>query len=87
MAKNGKVGDAHRNGTVRKRSQVYNPATGNYIKRDSLTGKFIDVKSDGKAFKGVRREMQITKVGISIPKSVARKAEQSVIKTANRKSK
>ena len=60
MAKNGKVGDGHRNGPVKDRTQVYNPVTGNYVKRDSSSGKFIDVKSDGKAFKGVTRKSKIT---------------------------
>jgi hypothetical protein len=26
------------------------------VKRDTTTGKFMEVKSDGKPFKGVRRE-------------------------------
>jgi hypothetical protein len=85
MAKNGKVGDKHRNRAVRDRSQVYNPVTGNYVKRDASSGKFIDVKSDGKAFKGITKEPSLTKVGISFSKTVAKKAEQSVIKTINRK--
>ena len=87
MAKNGKVEDGHRNGFVRDRSQVYNPVTGNYVKRDASSGKFIDVKSDGKAFKGVTKEPKLTNVGISFSKTIAKKAEQSVIKTINRKAK
>ncbi len=87
MAKNGKVGDGHRIVTEKAWSQVYNPVTGNYVKRDLASGKFIGVKSDGKAFKGVARESQITNIGISISKDVAQKAEESVIKTINRKSK
>ena len=87
MAKNGKVGDEHRNGAVKGRTQVFNPVTGNYVKRDSSSGKFIDVKSDGKAFKGVMRETRITKVGAFVSKSVAKKAEQSVITTLNKRSK
>lgn len=86
MAKNGIIGDGRLISAAKDRTQVFNPATGNYVKRDSSTGKFIDVKSDGKAFKGVTREPQITHVGISIPKSVAIKAEQSVIMTVNNKS-
>ena len=58
MAKN--TGDDHRNGAVKDRSQVENPKTGIYTKRDTKTGKFIDGKSDGKSdgtpFKGVRKE-------------------------------
>lgn len=87
MAKNGKVGDGHRNGAVKGRSQVFNPVTGNYVKRDNSSGKFIDVKSDGKAFKGIRREAQITKAETFVLKSVAKKAEQSVIKTLNKRTK
>lgn len=56
MAKNGKTGDGHRNGAVRERSQVQNPANGNWTKRDTGTGRFIDQKQDGDPFKGVRRE-------------------------------
>lgn len=56
MARNGKVGDGHRNGAVRDRSQTYNPKTETWVKRDSDTGKFMDVKSDGKPFKGVTKE-------------------------------
>lgn len=87
MAKNGKVGDGHRNGAVKSRTQVFNPVTGNYVKRDSQTGRFIDVKSDGKAFKGVTKESQITNVGISVSRVVAVKAENAVIATLNRKAK
>ncbi len=57
MATNGKPGGG-RVGAVRQRSQVLNPATGNYVKRDTETGRFMDVKSDGKPFKGVRKENQ-----------------------------
>lgn len=56
MATNGKVGDGHRNGAVRERTQTFNPKTESWVKRDSNTGKFMDVKSDGKPFKGVTKE-------------------------------
>lgn len=56
MARNGKVGDGHRNGAVKERTQAFNPKTGNWVKRDSNTGKFMDVKSDGTPFKGVTKE-------------------------------
>lgn len=45
-----------RRGMVRGRSQVFNPKTGRYVKRDSKTGKFLNVKQDGTKFKGVRTE-------------------------------
>lgn len=56
MATNGKSGDNRRHGAVRKRSQVQNPKTGVWTKRDADTGRFMDGKSDRKPFKGVRRE-------------------------------
>lgn len=55
MATNPPVGDGHRKGAVRSRSQTKTPS-GNYVKRDSDTGRFMDVKSDKKPFKGVRKE-------------------------------
>lgn len=56
MAKNGKVGDGHRNGQIKNRSQVLNPKTELMVKRDTSTGKFIDVKTSGGKFKGVKKE-------------------------------
>jgi hypothetical protein len=56
MAKNGIPGDGHRNGAVRDRSQVQNPVNGNWTKRDTDSGRFIDQKQDGDPFKGIRRE-------------------------------
>ncbi|MCX8074201.1 MAG: hypothetical protein N2749_01260 [Clostridia bacterium] len=56
MAKNPPSGDGHRHGQVTQRSQTYNPKTEAYVKRDTNTGKFIDVKQDGTPFKGVRKE-------------------------------
>ncbi len=55
MAKNGPRGGG-RIGQVRKRSQVQNPLNGNWTKRDTNTGKFMDQKQDGAPFKGVRKE-------------------------------
>jgi hypothetical protein len=54
MAKN--TGDDYREGEVRDRSQTYNPVTKKWVKRDAETGEFMDVKEDGKPFKGVRKE-------------------------------
>ena len=56
MAKNPPAGDGRRNGMVKKCSQVYNPKIDRYVNRDSDTGQFMDVKSDGKPFKGIRKE-------------------------------
>lgn len=55
MAKNGKPGKG-REGAVDHRSQTYNPKTGLWIKRDTETGIFIDNKTSGGKFKGVRIE-------------------------------
>jgi hypothetical protein len=43
-------------GAVRGRSQLKNPVTGTWTKRDTTTGRFMDVKRDTKPFKGVRKE-------------------------------
>jgi hypothetical protein len=56
MATNPPKGDGHRKGAVRDRSQVYNPATQQWVKRDADTGQFMDIKKDGEPFKGVRKE-------------------------------
>jgi len=55
MATNGISGDNRRHGAVRQRSQTQT-SSGHWIKRDAQTGRFMDVKSDGSPFKGVRRE-------------------------------
>ncbi|WP_313100354.1 hypothetical protein [Epilithonimonas sp.] len=57
MATNKPIGDGHRNGAVRNRSQTFNPTTNTWIKRDTSTGRFMDMKtSSNTAFKGVRKE-------------------------------
>lgn len=56
MATNPPNGDGHRKGAVRERSQTHNPKTDQWVKRDSNTGQFLDVKQDGTPFKGVRKE-------------------------------
>jgi hypothetical protein len=56
MATNNPAGDGHRNGAVRDRSQVFNPVTEQYVKRNTTNGQFMDVKQDGTPFKGVRKE-------------------------------
>lgn len=57
MATNSPSGDGHRNGAVKERSQIYNPKTDSWVKRDTETGRFMDVKtSDNTPFKGVRKE-------------------------------
>jgi hypothetical protein len=53
MAKN--TGSGFRIGAVKGRSQFSTPS-GLPAKRDDKTGRIMDVKSDAKPFKGVRRE-------------------------------
>ncbi len=55
MAKNGVRGSG-RIGAVSDRSQVQNPHTGKWVKRDASTGRFMATKKTGGSFKGVRRE-------------------------------
>lgn len=50
------TGKDFRRGAERDRSQIKNPKTGDWTKRDESTGRFIDVKEGGQPFKGVRRE-------------------------------
>ena len=57
MAKN--IGTGSRTGSVSDRTQVKNPVTGEYVKRDESEagkGRFMDVKEDGTKFKGVAVE-------------------------------
>lgn len=56
MAKNAPNGDNARVGAVRQRSQVHNPVTDVWVKRDTGNGRFMDQKQDGTPFKGVRKE-------------------------------
>lgn len=56
MAKN--TGEGYRRGSVKERSQVdVDPkGEGKFVKRDSATGQFTDLKEDNKPFKGVAKE-------------------------------
>jgi len=56
MAGNGKSGDKRRHGCVGGRTQSHNPRTGLWTKRDKQTGQFMDVKTSGGKFKGIRKE-------------------------------
>lgn len=53
MAKN--TGRGYRRGAVKIRSQFTTPS-GLPAKRNTRTGRIVDVKADTKPFKGVRRE-------------------------------
>ncbi len=56
MAKNAPTRDGRRIGAVKGRSQTFNPVTKQWVKRNSKTGKFMDVKLNGTSFKGIRKE-------------------------------
>jgi len=57
MATNKPIGDNARKGAVKDRSQVFNPKIDLWVKRDTETGRFMDVKtSSPDPFKGVRKE-------------------------------
>ena len=68
-----------------KYSQVFNPATGHFIKRDARNGRIVAIKSDGKPFSGIELERSYVKANPNLRKSTARKAEQAVIKVRNGK--
>lgn len=55
MAKNGDKGGG-REGMVTERSQFQNQNTGLYQKRNTDNGQWMDVKTTGGPFKGVRKE-------------------------------
>ena len=58
MATNKPAGYGHRNGAVRKRSQIKTKIEGeeHYTKRSKESGQFMAQKKDDTKFKGVRRE-------------------------------
>jgi hypothetical protein len=56
MASNKPIGDNSRKGAVKKRSQGENSKTSLMAKRNTEDGKFMDVKTTGGKFKGVRKE-------------------------------
>ncbi len=78
------TGKGSRVGAVQGRSQIFNPATGHYVKRDAESGRFLEVKSDGKPFKGVRKESTNIKANPNVDKATAKKAEHAVIVVKNR---
>ena len=56
MATNPPKGDNARKGAVRNRSQLLHSNGELFVKRNSDTGRFMDVKTSGGKFKGVRKE-------------------------------
>jgi hypothetical protein len=81
------TGNNSRKGAVSSRSQVFNPSTGNYVKRDTNTGLFIGVKIDGKPFKGIRKETTLIRANPNVKKETANRAESAVISVMNKKKK
>lgn len=55
MAKNGPKGGG-REGMVDNRSQFHNPITDLYQKRNKDNGQWMDIKTTGGKFKGIKRE-------------------------------
>lgn len=49
------TGNGHRIGSVKDRTQTYNPSNDTYVKRNATTGEFMGVKQ-GDPFKGVAKE-------------------------------
>lgn len=56
MAVNKPYGDEARIGAIKNRSQTFNGKIKMYVKRNTSIGQFIDVKTSGGKFKGVRKE-------------------------------
>lgn len=46
----------YRKGAIKDRTQTYNPKNDTFVKRDAVTGQFMDVKQDGSRFKGVAKK-------------------------------
>lgn len=55
MAKNGVPGKG-RVGAVDNRKQAFNPKTDLWVKINTETGRFMDNKTSGGIFKGVRKD-------------------------------
>lgn len=72
------TGKSYRKGAVKGKSQTYNPVTGQYVKRDTATGRFEATKKDGSPFKGVTKEKVTILVNPNIPRETMAKAQQVV---------
>jgi len=57
MAKN--TGRGYREGEVRDRSQVYNPVTKTWTKRDAGTGEFIGAKKEATVQRSPQRALKV----------------------------
>ena len=77
MATNPPSGDGHRNGAVKDRSQTFNPVTKQWVKRDSDTGRFMDVKKDGTGSSWMLRlPVESLRVSAKKSKSIDRRARR-----------
>lgn len=56
MATNKPYWDSARKGAVKNREQVFNPRTEQWVKIDTETRLFMDVKQDWTPFKWVRKK-------------------------------
>ena len=55
MAKN--TGKNYRKGTIDNRTQLdLDPKKGKFVKRDTTSGRFMDLKQNDRPFKGVAQE-------------------------------
>lgn len=53
------TGKGFRKGAVTGKTQTYNPKNDHWVKRDTTTGQFVEVKtSNSEPFKGVTKEKQ-----------------------------
>lgn len=87
MATIGKKGDDVRHGAVKKRSQVFNPNSGRYVKVDEETGRFMDVKADDKPFAGVRQSKKTKKKAAAVKKTAKKVAKKAAKKTTKKAAK
>jgi hypothetical protein len=63
IAKNPPTGDNRRIGAVKDRSQTYNPKTDQWVKRDTTTGRFMDVRA-GNLLRELEKKNKVSHAGI-----------------------
>ena len=68
-----------------KKTQTYNPATGQYVRRDARTGRFEATKQDGTPFEGIKKEMLKVRVNPNIPPETLARAHRAVAAVLARK--
>jgi hypothetical protein len=68
---------------VKNDTQIFNPLTGHYLKRDTESGLIIDVKTDGKPYKGIVKEPVLTASGKADDYDRAVRIETAMMKTHN----